>query len=353
MGQQYSHLSAEERGAIMVLIAQGASGRQIAQTLGRAQSTIARELRRNGYRSDLAAPLRGRPRLEPDYDATRAGRRAQRLRRRARVRRKLRRDTVLWRRVRYWLERCWSPQQIADKLRDLYPDRPWLRVSHETIYTAIYAMPRGELRRQVTRLLRQGRKSGRRTRQGSDARGHLPDLPNIRLRPPAAHERLMPGHWEGDLIVGAHNRSAIGVLVCRRTLYVKLVKLADATAHTVLEAFSSAFEGVPESLKKTLTYDQGKEMASHRQLSERTGLAIYFADPHSPWQRGTCENTNGLLRQYFPKGTDLSVHSAQRLKEVAWEMNNRPRRSLGRRSPVEVLYEELKNPRAQGDALGH
>jgi IS30 family transposase len=110
---------------------------------------------------------------------------------------------------------------------------------------------------------------------------------------------------------------------------------------------------VPESLKNTLTYDQGKEMASHRQLSERTGLAIYFADPHSPWQRGTCENTNGLLRQYFPKGTDLSVHSAQRLKEVAWEMNNRPRRSLGRRSPVEVLYEELKNPRAQGDALGH
>lgn len=352
MGQQYSHLSAEERGAIMVLIAQGASGRQIAQTLGRAQSTIARELRRNGFRSHSGPPLRGRPRFDPGYDATRAGRRAQRLRRRARVRRKLRRDTVLWRRVRYWLERCWSPQQIADKLRDLYPDRPWLRVSHETIYTAIYAMPRGELRRQVTRLLRQGRKSGRRTRQGSDARGHLPDLPNIRLRPPAAHERLMPGHWEGDLIVGAHNRSAIGVLVCRRTLYVKLVKLADATAHTVLEAFSSAFEGVPESLKKTLTYDQGKEMASHRQLSERTGLAIYFADPHSPWQRGTCENTNGLLRQYFPKGTDLSVHSAQRLKEVAWEMNNRPRRSLGRRSPIEVLYEELKNPRAQGDALG-
>ncbi|MEI2432625.1 IS30 family transposase [Lysobacter yananisis] len=350
MGQQYSHLSAEERGAIMVLIAQGASGRQIAQTLGRAQSTIARELRRNGFRSHSGPPLRGRPRFDPGYDATRAGRRAQRLRRRARVRRKLRRDTVLWRRVRYWLERCWSPQQIADKLRDLYPDRPWLRVSHETIYTAIYAMPRGELRRQVTRLLRQGRKSGRRTRQGSDARGHLPDLPNIRLRPPAAHERLMPGHWEGDLIVGAHNRSAIGVLVCRRTLYVKL---ADATAHTVLEAFSSAFEGVPESLKKTLTYDQGKEMASHRQLSERTGLAIYFAAPHSPWQRGTCENTNGLLRQYFPKGTDLSVHSAQRLKEVAWEMNNRPRRSLGRRSPVEVLYEELKNPRAQGDALGH
>ncbi|UZW59090.1 IS30 family transposase [Lysobacter enzymogenes] len=187
---------------------------------------------------------------------------------------------------------------------------------------------------------------------GGDARGHLPDLPNIRLRPPAAHERLMPGHWEGDLIVGAHNRSAIGVLVCRRTLYVKLVKLEDATARTVLEAFGSAFEGVTPQLRQTLTYDQGKEMALHRQLSERTGLSIYFADPHSPWQRGICENTNGLLRQYFPKGTDLSVHSAQRLKEVAWEMNNRPRRSLGVRSPVEVLYEELKTLQAQGDALG-
>lgn len=347
MGKAYVHLSAEERGAIKVLIAQGASGRRIAQVLGRAQSTIARELRRNGFRSAAAAPLRGRPRLEPGYDPTRAGLRAQRLRCRPRVRRKLQRDTALWREVRRWLERCWSPQQIADKLRSLYPDQPWLRVSHETIYTAIYAMPRGELRRQVTHLLRQGRKSGRRARQGGDARGSLPDLPNIRLRPPEANERLMPGHWEGDLIVGAHNRSAIGVLVCRHTLYVKLVKLEDATARSVLEAFSLAFLGVPDDLRKTLTYDQGKEMALHRQLSERTGLAIYFADPHSPWQRGICENTNGLLRQYFPKGTDLSVHSAQRLKDVAWELNNRPRRSLGVRSPAEALYQVLKAGPAQ------
>lgn len=350
MGKNYSQLSAEERGAIMSLVAQGIGVRQIARTLDRASSTITRELQRNGFRLAGAPALRGRPRLRPGYDATRAGERARQLRQRPRVQRKLRPGTALWRRVCRLLGRCWSPQQVARKLRIQYPDRPWLRVSHESIYTAIYAMPRGELRRQVTSLLRQGRKSGRRTRQGRDSRGHLPDLPSIHLRPPEANERLMPGHWEGDLIVGAHNRSAVGVLVCRHTLFLKLVKLNDATAQSVLNAFGAAFEVLPPELCKTLTYDQGKEMAMHRQLSARTGLSIYFADPHSPWQRGICENTNGLLRQYFPKGTDLSVHSQQTLSKVAWEMNNRPRKTLDWRSPAEVLYERLKDP--SGDALG-
>ena len=350
MGSRYNHLSAEERGAIMAMKVRGDSGRAIAAALGRAQSTIARELRRNGYLAPDECSGMGRPRIAGGYDATRAGARARRLRRLPRKQRKLHPGTWLWQRVRRLLQRRWSPAQVARTLRVLYPHRADLQVSHETIYSAIYAMPRGELRRQVVGLLRQGRGHRRRVRQGNDARGRLPDLPSIHLRPPEANERLLPGHWEGDLIVGAHNRSAVGVLICRHSLFLKLVKVEDATAPSVLKAFGHAFAPLPPELRKTLTYDQGKEMALHRQLSDSTGLAIYFADPHSPWQRGICENTNGLLRQYFPKGTDLSVHSQRDLNEVAWEMNNRPRKTLDWRSPAVVFYEHLKA--ARGDALG-
>jgi IS30 family transposase len=297
----------------------------------------------------------GRPRLLPGYDAARAGERARRLRHKPRRARKLRRNTRLWRRVHSLLKRHWSPQQVAAKLQCLYPDRPWLRVSHETIYTAIYAMPRGHLRREVIALLRRGRSRRGRKPAGTDARGHLPDLPSIHLRPPQANERLLPGHWEGDLIVGAYNRSAVGVLVCRHSLFLMLAKVEDTTSLGVLEGFRRTFAPLPEELRQTLTYDQGKEMAQHRKLSELTGLAIYFADPHSPWQRGICENTNGLLRQYFPKGTDLSVHSQRQLDAVAWEMNTRPRKTLGWRSPAEVFFDHYIKARdglAPNDALG-
>ena len=350
MGQQYAHLSAEERGTIMAMRVRGASGREIARVLARASSTITRELRRNGHAPRTSA--RGRPRLP--YDATRAGERARRLRHKPRVIRKLHPRGALWRRVKQMLGRRWSPQQVAAKLRLWYPQQPDKRVSHETIYTAIYAMPRGQLRREVTALLRQARGARRRKRPGPDARGHLPDLPSIHLRPPEANERLLPGHWEGDLIIGAHNRSAVGVLVCRHSLFLMLAKVEDTTSLGVLEGFRRTFAPLPEELRQTLTYDQGKEMARHRQLSELTGLAIYFADPHSPWQRGICENTNGLLRQYFPKGTDLSVHSQRQLDAVAWEMNTRPRKTLGWRSPAEVFFEHYIKARdglAPADAL--
>lgn len=357
MGTNYSHLSAEERGVIMAMQANGASGRQIASVLSRAASTIARELRRNGERLPDGGQLMGRPRLIPGYDATRAGERAHRLRRKPRVKRKLRRGTALWRRVRRLLERRWSPQQVAAKLRDLYPERPWLRVSHETIYSAIYAMPRGELRREVVALLRKGRsRRGRSAKAaGTDARGRLPDLPSIHLRPPEANERLLPGHWEGDLLRGAYNRSAVGVLVCRHSLFLMLAKVEDATALGVLEGFQRTFAPLPDHLRKTLTYDQGKEMAMHRALAEGTGLSIYFADPHSPWQRGICENTNGLLRQYLPKGADLSVLSQRQLDAISWEMNTRPRKTLSWRSPAEVFFEhyiKVRDGLAPADALG-
>jgi len=351
MGEQYTHLSAEERGAIMAMQAQGASGRQIAMVLHRSSSTIARELCRNGHAP--ATGKRGRPRLP--YDASRAGARARRLRHTPRQVRKLHRNSALWRRVKRMLDRFWSPQQIAAMLRHWYPQQPDNRVSHETIYTAIYAMPRGQLRREVTALLRQARGDRRRKRTARDGRGRLPDLPSIHLRPPEANERLLPGHWEGDLIVGAYNRSAVGVLVCRHSLFLMLAKVEDTTSLGVLEGFRRTFAPLPEELRQTLTYDQGKEMAQHRQLSEMTGLAIYFADPHSPWQRGICENTNGLLRQYFPKGTDLSVHSQRQLDAVAWQMNTRPRKTLNWRSPAEVFFEHYIKARdglAPADALG-
>lgn len=355
MGTRYAHLSAEERGTIMAMTSYGASGRLIAATLNRSPSTITRELRRNGYRTPHERGRMGRPCPAGGYDATRAGRRARRLRGQPRRLGKLHPTSALWQRVRALLQRRWSPAQVARTLRDLYPHRPARQVSHETIYTAIHAMPRGELRRQVVALLRQGRSTRRRTRQGNGARGQLPDLPSIHLRPPAANERLLPGHWEGDLIVGAHNRSAVGVLVCRHSLFLKLVKVEAATAQGVLDGFRQAFAPLPPALRQTLTYDQGKEMALHRRLSESTGLAIYFADPHSPWQRGICENTNGLLRQYFPKGTDLSVHSQRTLNDVAWEMNNRPRKPLAWQSPAKVFFEHYLKARdraASGDALG-
>lgn len=282
MGKHYAQLCAEERGAIMAMQARGASGRDIARVLRRACRTVSRELRRNGHRPAGGRKPRGRPRLHPGYDATRAGTRARRLRHKPRRARKLQPQTRLWRRVHGLLKRRRSPQQVAAMLRHWHPQQPDQRVSHETIYTAIYAMPRGQLRREVVGLLRQARGARRRKRIASDGRGRLPDLPSIHLRPPEANEQLLPGHSEGDLIIGARNRSAIGVLVCRHSLFLMLAKVEDTTALGVLEGFGRTFTPLPAELRKTLTYDQGKEMARHRTLSELTGLAIYFADPHSP-----------------------------------------------------------------------
>lgn len=328
MGLAYSHLSAEERGTIMAMVARGSSMRATAELLGRSVSTVQRELRRNGYKT-AAESFGGRPRKTPSYDATRAGNRARRLRRQSRVRRKLAQDSTLWRSVEAHLRRGWSPQQIAGRLGG---------VSHETIYTAIYAMPRGSLRRELTSMLRQHHRTRRKRSQGEDRRGKLTGMVSIHLRPPEANERLLPGHWEGDLIVGRRNGSAVGTLVDRSSLFVMLAKMDGTDATCALEGFSRTFNSLAPAARRTLTYDQGKEMARHAELSERTGLKIYFADPHSPWQRGINENTNGLLRQYLPKGQDLSTYSQQDLDRIAWSLNTRPRRSLGYRTPAEVFF---------------
>lgn len=339
MGRTYSHWSAEERGVIMVMLAQGASARAMATMLGRAPSTVARELRRNGHRLRPLASTLGRPPLP--YDATRAGRRAHRLARKPRRERKLAAGSRLWLQVKTLLGKCWSPQQVSRTLKRQYPAEPGLHVSHETIYTAIYATPRGALRRELVALLRQHRCARRPRGQGADRRGRMHDLPSIHDRPLEANERLLPGHWEGDFIKGARNRSSVGVLVDRATLFLKLVKMEGCSAQEALVGFSEAFTPLPPEARRTLTYDQGKEMAMHRTLSERTGLAVYFADPHSPWQRGLCENTNGLLRQYLPKGTDLSVYSQAELDAIAQGMNTRPRATLGFHCPAEMFMRAL------------
>ena len=336
----YEQLSPEERGVIMTMSRQGSSARAIARELGRAPSTITRELRRNGHQPANGRVLIGRPRLRPGYDAVVAGLRAQRVRKLGRPPRKLHTRSVLWNEVRTLLQQCWSPDQIAGKLRREHPGRPQLQASHETIYTAIYAMPRGALRKELVQLLRQGKSARKPRTRGVDRRGSLQDIVSIHVRPPEANDRLLPGHWEGDLIKGARNQSAVGTLVCRKTLFVMLVKMDGATALHALEGFERAFSPLDEALRKTLTYDQGKEMALHKKLAESTGLKIYFADPHSPWQRGICENINGLIRQYLPKGTDLSVYSQRQLDAIAWSLNTRPRKTLGFKSPAEVFFED-------------
>ena len=345
MTRTYRQLSAEERGVVMGMKLRACSTRAIASALCRSPSTISRELRRNGWQSDAEQCVMGRPRTAGGYDAHRSGKRARRVRRAARVARKLHHDGALWAEVRAMLALKLSPEQIAAKLRERHPEQPQLQASHETIYTAIYAMPKGDLRRELSSLLRQARAARRPPSRSQGKRGALQDMLPIHVRPPEANDRLLPGHWEGDLMKGKANASAVGTLVCRRSLFVMMIKLDGSTALDALEGFTRAFSALPPQVRQTLTYDQGKEMALHRKLAEHTGLKVYFCDPHSPWQRGINENTNGLLRQYLPKGTDLSVHSQRELDAMAWELNIRPRKTLGWRSAAEVFFDnvDLKN----------
>jgi IS30 family transposase len=244
---------------------------------------------------------------------------------------------VLWGHVTGYLRKGYSPEQISGTLAIVHPDTPTLQVSHETIYTAIYAMPRGELRTEVIGWLRFGHAKRRPRARGEDRRGQIPDMVSIHDRPPEVEERLVPGHWEGDLIKGAHNRSAVGTLVERTTLFTVLSKMDNASAEAALSGFSHVLNRIDGQRRLSMTYDQGREMTAHQRLTEATGVKVYFADPHSPWQRGINENTNGLLRQYLPKGTDLSHFTQEELDAIAWKLNTRPRKSLGFKCPAELF----------------
>jgi len=297
----------------------------IASGLGRAVSTISREVGANGGRHHYAG-----------WEAhTRAKERSQRPKAS-----KLSHPPLALR-VTEWLEAWWSPEEISDRLRIEFPDDPMMRVSYETIYQSLFVEGRGELRRELSRCRRSGR-AKRRPRSRIERRGSIPNKVMITDRPAEADDRAVPGHWEGDLILGAKNRSAVGTLVERTTRFVMLLHLPDGReAEKVNAAMQSAITSLPEQLQRSITWDQGREMSSHERFTIDTGIQIYFCDPHSPWQRGANENTNGLLRQYMPKGTDLSLHSAEGLALIADSLNRRPRKALGFMTPVEKLTEVL------------
>ena len=339
MTRRFQQMQAEERVALAGMLLQGMTPRAIALALKRSPSTISRELARNS--SGGAYVSRG---AQASYQARRL---------KARPAAKLDPDGPLWPLVTHMLGWLWSPQQIAQTLRTMWPDKPELHVSHETIYTAIYAHPKGELRKDLIACLRQG-KSGRKPRSaGDDRRGQIPEMVSIHLRPPEVNDRVMPGHWEGDLIKGAGNKSAIGVLVERTTRLVLLAKMPDATAESALAAFTFKLNQIAEPMRQTLTYDRGKEMARHRDLARATSMRVYFCDPHSPWQRGSCENTNGLLRQLLPRGTDLSAHDQAALDSIADLLNNRPRQTLNWRSPIQAFRDLMQGVSEKAQATIH
>ncbi len=320
-------LSLGEREEISRGLIAGRSLRAIAAGLGRAPSTVSREV--------TSAGGGGRT-----YRAWHAERLAAGRARRPKPR-KLAANGRLRRRVEALLALRWSPEQIAARLRHDHPDQPEMWVSHQTIYQSLFIQGRGALRAELTRCLRTGRTRRRpRGRGHPSTRGQIQDMVLISERPAEVEDRAVPGHWEGDLIMGLANRSAIGTLVERRTRYLMLVALPHGrTAEAVRDAVGERIVTLPEQLRRTLTWDRGKEMSQHLAFTVDTGVQVYFCDPYSPWQRGSNENTNGLLRQYFPKGSDLSVYSQEQLDAVARELNGRPRQTLGWLKPSEAFAE--------------
>jgi len=298
--------------------------RSIAARLGRSPSTISREVTRN-------SEARGRYRASTAHAAAyaRAGRPKPAKRATNRV---------LRARVEHDLKKRYSLEQIAGRLREEYPNDEGMWVSTETIYQSLYVQSRGALRRELTRCLRTGRPLRHPGRQPGQRKNRIPDMVNVSERPAEAADRAVPGHWEGDLIIGKRNATAIGTLVERSSGYTVLLHLPDGyKPEQVREALTAKIQELPEVLRRSLTWDQGAEMRDWKQVSVAADVDIYFCDPHAPWQRGTNENTNGLLRQYFPKGTDLSVHTAEDLNTVEDELNDRPRKRLGFRKPIEQI----------------
>jgi IS30 family transposase len=331
-------LSVEEREEIAVGLAAGESARALARRLRRAASTITREIANNSFHAH--AVRFGRPGMcyrAGDAERASAGRRGRRRASRLVTNEHLRREVL------QGLRQRWSPRQIAGRLRAQFPDRPEMRVSHETIYQGIYLQARGNLRAELADqvALRSGRAHRRRrAAAGAAVRSNRSWLGlNVSQRPAEAADRAVPGHWEGDLVIGKDGQSAIATLVERTTRYVLLVALAKGrVSEHVIDQLVHTMRRLPTQLLRSLTWDQGIEMARHADFTIATDCTVYFCDPHSPWQRGSNENTNGLLRQYFPKGvTDFRTISQDNLDEVARELNGRPRQTLSWRTPAEEL----------------
>jgi IS30 family transposase len=333
------YLSFAEREEIHAGVERGESIRLIARSLGRAPSSVLRELRRNMWHQMYRARHRhGVLVTKPwNYRPSQAQARAERMARRPKPA-KLATHLMLRELVQAKLEQRLSPLQISIELHQQFPYNPEMWVSHEAIYQSIYVQGRGALRRDLAVHLRTGRALRKPRRKATERRGRIPDMVNISQRPAEVEDRAIPGHWEGDLLMGKFGRTAIGTLVERSTRFVMLLHLPSGHGPLEVEkAIVSATQKLPEFIWKSLTWDQGQEMRNHLQVKMATGLQVYFCDPASPWQRGSNENTNGLLRQYFPKGTDLRQHNAEELDFVAAQMNRRPRETLGWMRPAEAL----------------
>jgi IS30 family transposase len=319
------------------MLAAGRTQREIAEVLGFDQATISRERRRHANRDGSYRPLTAQLRAEATARTAHARPR------------KLSHPGPLRRYVVAGLKQKWSPQEISCRLRRDHPDDPVMRVSAETIYQSLFVQARGSLKRELTAHLRtertRRRSQTRRVQAAACGAGRLAGTISIRERPAEAEDRAVPGHWEGDLIIGANNASAIGTLVERSTRFVMLIHLPGRrTAVEFYQALTPTIAALPDQLRRSLTWDNGKEMGMHHRISMEAGMPIYFADPHSPWQRGSNENTNGLLRQYFPKGTSLRRYGPDHLAAVARELNGRPRKTLDYRTPAEALNDILGQP---------
>ena len=325
--ERYRRLSLMEREELSRRLAAGHSLRATAQAMQRAPSTLSRELTRH-----RTTPV--------TYRAVAVQQRAQRWAHHPRKPRKLAVQPRLRMAVFTLLAHRWSPEQIAHGLPQRYPDEPTMRISHEAIYTYLYVLPCGALKRELARYLRR-RHRLRRPRKVRLSSRPIQDLISIDERPKEVADRTVPGHWEGDLLVGHANASALGTLVERTTRFTLLVPLKAQDAATVRQAFARELRTLPAQLRRSLTYDQGPEMREHRLFTTQTKMRVYFAHPHSPWERGTNENTNGLLRQFFPKGTRFHQLARREIKRVQVMLNDRPRKILNWHSPAHAFHQLL------------
>jgi IS30 family transposase len=327
----YKRLDSNEREEISRMLAQKCSFRDIAETLGRHVSTISREISAGSGNKYT-------------YRAVKAQKRAKRnASKRKRDKRILNDYLELWRYIHKKLKKKWSPTQIAEELEKDYPLDMTMRIAPETIYTYIYVLPRGALKKELVSCLRQNRKRRYQQSRGVKMERNIEDMLSIEERPKEVEDRIVPGHWEGDLIIGKNNRSALGTLVERTTRTTILIPVKNREAETVAKAFAKEVKKLPKQMKLSMTYDQGREMAQHKLFTNITGVKVYFAHPRSPWERGTNENTNGLIRQFFPKGTDFHKVSRYEVKKAQDLLNGRPRASLNFQKPYEVFNQLINS----------
>jgi len=327
----YKRLSDLEREDISRMLSQKCSFHSIAKVLGRNASTISREVKAGNCNKHTYRAVKAQNRARRNSSKRKAGKH------------KLNDSPELWAYIRKKLKKKWSPRQIAEELEMDYPLDMAMRISPEAIYTYIYILPRGSLKKELTSCLRQNHKRRYKQSRGVKIERKIEDMLSIEERPKEVEDRIIPGHWEGDLIIGKNNRSALGTLVERTTRTTILIPVKSKEAEVVAKAFAKEVKKLPKQMKLSMTYDQGREMARHKLFTDITGIKVYFAHPRSPWERGTNENTNGLIRQFFPKGTDFNKVSRYEVKKAQDLLNGRPRQALGFQKPYEVFNRLINN----------